>query len=378
MKLKFWIFGVLVVAAPVFMLTALSAKADASGVVILSPVAGQSSYAPGDGVKIEWSSGFSPSLRQPMVVSLLGPKFKRIRLGSVIRKQANGIYSVDWKVPGDFFEKNKISAGSVHFRIEIRQGGDLRNRFIGKNGQIQIQKTAPAQGVDGAGGNAVPNPGVALSERSRLVARYEFKSLLEAWVVKKLTAVNDTANDGFDLDPTEATDAVEKVYVRYPDQAGVLKVIAVPYSNGKAAFSGMDFYIPSRGIAMLELYVEPVDPKTHGEQFSGKTFRLGIQDVANNASTFEAVGQVSDATVHSLGSLQMTSTSINETVVKESVLEFAIPEKENRSLFNGDNTVFDFTVSSASASLGRLVFDVNQSGLTAVDGVRLYRNGQLL
>lgn len=366
--------GLLVLAMVLFVVSTVAAKDSSSGVVVLSPNAAQS-YAPGDWVKIEWSTDFSPSLRQPMVVSLLGPKFKRIRIGTVLKKQNNGVYSVAWKVPQNFFKIHKISAETVDFRIEIRQGGDLRNRFIGKNSQIKIQKMAPAQNGNDSVASPIPDTAVVLSERSRLVARYEFKSLLEPWVVKKLTVVNDTANDGFDPDSGEATDAVERVLVRYPNGSGALQVNAVPYSNGRAVFSGLDFYIPSRGTAMLELYVEAVDPAISGEQFSGKTFRMGIQEVSNNASTFEAVGQLSDTTIHSLASLQVTSSSISESVVKAGVLDFALVGNQPRDLFNGENNVFDFTVSSKSASLGRLVFDVGQSGLTTVDGVKFTRNG---
>lgn len=364
----------LALAIPVFMLSSMNAHAAASEVVVLSPTTLQS-YTVGDAVRVQWTSDFSPALRQPMVVSLLGPKFKRIRIGSVVKRQNNGIYSVTWKIPQNFFNSHKFTSEAIDFRIEIRQGGSLRNRFIGKGNQIRIQKEAPAQRGDGNAESVIPSPGATLTDRSRLVARYEFKSLLEPWVVQKLTVVNDTANDGFDSDLGETTDAVERVLVRYPDALGALKIVAVPYANGKAAFSGLDFYIPSRGTAMLELYVEAVDPAIGGEQFSGKTFRMGIQEVSNNASTFEAVGQISDTTIHSLASLQVTSSSINESVVKAGVLDFALVGDQPRALFNGENNVFDFTVTSKSASLGRLVFDVGQGGLAAVGGVKFTRNG---
>jgi hypothetical protein len=382
MNSRSFVSGFLVLTIAFFVLTGVNARADSTDLAILSPAAPQS-YQPGDTIKVEWSSGLSPSSRQPMIVELLGQKFKRYRIGSVTKKQNDGLYSVTWKIPENFFEMHKIVSDSPDFKIVIRQGNDLRNRFVGRDNLIKIQKNAPAQPAPngkGTSGNAIPNPSqisATLSSRSQLVASYEFKSLYEPWVVSRLTVVNDSNNDGFDPNPSETTDAVDKVYVRYPDGSGALQTSSAPYINGKATFSGLDFYIP-RGSANLDLFVDTVDPKTNGGKSSGKPFRMGIQDSANDASTFEAVGQISSTTINTLDSFQVSRSSSGESVVRTSVLDFAVTDNGPLGLSNGDSSLFDFTVSAASASLGRLVFDVNQTGLTSLDGAKLYRNGRPL
>jgi hypothetical protein len=362
-----------------FAMIGLGARGVAADGAILAPAVRQA-YVPGDSLRVEWTSDLAPTMRQPTVVYLLGPKFKRIRIGSVTRGERSGMYSLTWKIPADFLIRGN-RATALGFKVEIRTGNGLRNRMLSRGELIRIQKEVqdvPSKGVngtpDGLGQGTVPSDS-KLTDKDQLVARYEFKGLYEAWVVKKLTVVNDSGNDGFDPDPNETTDAVEKVSIRYPDASGVLRVVSVPYTNGRAAFSGLDFYIPSRGSATLELYVLPIDPKANGGQFSGKVYRMGIQDSSNGASTFEAVGQVSGATVNTPNSLQFSGSSIGESVVRNGVLDFKVANGEPRQLLNGENEVFEFTVSSQSAALGRLVFDVYQNGLTTLDGARLYRNG---
>lgn len=376
----------LILAVIIFTMTAVNVHADSKDLKITSPARLQS-YKPGDVISVKWSSAFSPSSSQQMVVNLLGLKADRYQIGNIIKKQNNGLYSVTWKIPADFFTANQISADSVNFRIEVKQGSNLRNRFISRGSLIKIRNNVtvpPVQNPNSGTVNTTPStttttPATTLSSRSQFVAKYEFKSLYEPWVIKKLTVVNDKNNDGFNPNPSETTDAVDKVYIKYPDETGAIKIVSAPYANGKASFSGLDFYIPYQSSAYLELYVDTIDPKVYGQQFSGKTFRMGIQDSSNNSSTFEAVGQYSDTTLNAPGQwLQFSSQSINESVVKESVLTLAVTSQTSLNLLNGDNNLFDFTVTSGSASLGRLVFDVNQGGLTTLDGAKVYRNGQIL
>ncbi len=382
MSLKTTGSAFIVLSLAIFMMAASDTRADSSTLTILSPTSLQT-YSKGDTVQITWSSGLIPSLRQPMTVFLLGPKFKRTRIGSISVNQKGGTYSLTWKIPDAFIERIKSKADSQDYRIEIRSGNELKNRLISATTLIRIQMNIPTTALPSPStppktSNTPSQPNLTLPDRSQLIAHYEFKSLYEAWTVKKLTVVNDSNNDGFDPNPAETTDAIDTVYVRYLDEFGTLKISSAPFAGWKATLSGLDFYIPSRSHATLDLYVDTVDPKLFGQNFSGRVFRVGIQDSANNATTFQAVGQVSGATINNFGSLQINSPSISESVVQSSPLAFAITDPTNAplSLINGDNTVFDFTISATQASLGRLVFDITQNGLTTLDGAKLFRNGQ--
>jgi len=330
-------------------------------------------YNPGYSVEFKWSTDYVPSRNHGMTLNLIYQNFKRYRIAYITSKTSNGIYDVKWPIPADFLAIRKINALSADFKIEIRPGDSLRNRIISA-ALITIGKTVPSILSGPSNPPASGGASVQLSPQSQLAAHYELTGNLEPWVIKKLTVVNDSDNNGFDPNPSESTDAISQVFLKYSNESGTTEIKSAPFLNYKATLSGLDLFIPKHGSAQLDIYAEPVNSATNGAQVSGKSYKLGIQDSLNDTSTFEAVGQITDTVINTPGVFQPTISKNNETVVRKNILNFDVPNGQ-QVLLDGDDDLFSFSITSNSASLGRIVFDVNQSGLTKLDYVRLSRNG---
>ena len=347
-----------------------------SGITLIKPTSA-TVYTAGDTVNINFSSDYQTDRKHPIIVSLIYNNFRRLRIAYITNKSDDGNYSVNWKIPSRIFEIRRLKTDSLDIRIEIRGGDNIRNRFYSAK-IIKINKPASSEITTPQIPETPVSPSETLSADAKLASHYGFHARLEPFIVSRLTVVNDTQNDGFDYDSSEVTDAVSKVYLKYKNAAGNEIIKSSSFINGKALFSGIDFYIPKNDDAYLDVYAEPMSASSNGGQFSGKSYKIGIQDTGNTSSTFEATGQISSTVVNSPSSLQMTASSVNEFNVKAGVLTFDVLPLDNSILLNGQTNLFSFSVSSASARLGRIVFDVNQNGLTSLDQVSVYRNGSLL
>jgi hypothetical protein len=212
------------------------------------------------------------------------------------------------------------------------------------------------------------------------VARYEFKALFEAWEVRKLTIVNDTQNDGFDYDRNEANPVLKRAIVRYKNKDGLTLEKSNFFGADRAIISDLAIFVPRNSSATVEIMVELLTPQEFGPHYSGRTFRVGIQDIGNNGTTFDAIGLVSSDRDTSFTSAQISGAqSIPTQIVRKAVPRFSAVQTEN-NLISGDNKAYSLTVKAegASVELSRLVFDVNESGLTAVDQAKVWRGSSLL
>lgn len=363
---------------------------DSPSFELLAPMERQT-YQLGDTLVIKWRAhNFTPSNLHGITVNLADRNsWKRTRIGFVTQPTDDGVYTVKWTIPDDFFWRKKIDGTSADFKIEIRAwDGDwfraLSTRslvnIIDLPGNMVVTKatvvTEEEVDEEPTETPVVSEPTIDLPASTQLASRYTFTTLLEPWVVQKLTVVNDTEGDGFELDLNETSDVIENIYVRYPDELGVLRVKSAPFVQGKATLSDLDFYIEKRNSADLEIWVDTVDPEMFGETYSGQTYRVGLLETGNNASTFRAVGQISSTVTNSPGGLSAAGNQIEEFVVRGGSPVFALIGSTERDLYNGEMDVYEFSVSAASnVGLARLVFDVTQGGLTTVDQVRILRNG---
>lgn len=355
---------------------------------IISPLAAES-FALGEEALVEFDTeGFEAELRTPITVTLI-ERFsrKRVRIGFVSQAPETGNYEVQWQIPEDLFEDKKIPGDRAYFKVFLsaRVDGKVVRRY-GKRSVITVDRSSTAPTGTLPTEVIVPDPVeepanetvIDLSDK-QLASRYSFQANAEPWEVRKLTVVNDTQGDGFDADPAEDTDAVSQIYVRYPNEAGELEVKQAPFQNGKATLSGLNFFIEKRSFAALEVFVDPIDLQQFSQNYSGLTYRVGLQDQGNNAASFEAVGQFSGATDNGLNSIQASSSSVEEFVIRKAGPTFNVLSNTQQNLFTGTNNVYEFSVASQGGlSLARMVFDVGQVGITSLEDVQFFRNGSLL
>lgn len=353
---------------------------------ILSPAERQT-YQAGDSLEIQFKAhGFKPDSRHGITVRLAERNtWKRARIGYITQAQEDDIYDFQWAIPENFFERYEFINPS-YFKIELRaeMNGKLVRKISSRSllyiqqegavptGTIQTIATVTDESSDGSAdaGNVIP-------DELQLVARYEFKSQYEPWVIQKLSVVNDTEGDGFDFDANEKTDVIRDAYVRYPTPTGTIEKKKASFATGKATFSDLNFYIPNRSTANLEILVDVVDPKYFNETYSGQTFRIGLMDIGNNESTFAAVGQYSGATDNTMD-IQVSADHIEEFMVRSGAPAFGLISVGGE-LANGAVEAYEFSISpSADIGIGRLVFDVAQDGLTTVDQIQLFKNNSLL
>lgn len=206
----------------------------------------------------------------------------------------------------------------------------------------------------------------------QLVGKYKFSAVDEDFNVKTLTIVNDT--DGGDFDNAALTSAVSDIILKFPDVNGVTQTASSSLSgSGTAKFAGLDFYAPSGQDVFLEIYADVSDSDGEGASLSGKKFRLGLQNVNNTISTFEAIGQSSSINDNFSDGDEVTNSSqIEEFVVRENVPVFSQNAVSNTKLTSTTMELFDMDVTvdgSGSVNLVRMAFDIavnNAGGVSAL------------
>lgn len=238
---------------------------------------------------------------------------------------------------------------------------------------------------------AKPNPALIISAVTQagadevLVGRYNFKGDNEGFYVTTLTIVNDLVGDDMGDDST-GTLAVKNIILKYPDAVGFLRTAkrSMP-SDGKARFSGLDFFAIRDENSFLEIYAELSTFAEIGPELSGESFRLGIQDVDNDTQTFRAVGAISGNQVTFGGGAQLTTDSdIEPFTIRKSSPVFQITSTTDQ-LLEGTNEIIEFSVTASdegSLGLGRFVFEVtlddaDTTGLSLSD-FKFYSGGTLI
>ncbi len=355
------------------------AQSDAPYFEILSPTERQS-YQPGDTVEIQFKAhGFSPSNQQGITVRLAERStWQRVRIGYITQPQNDGVYTFNWTIPDNFFERHDFDQDS-YFKIILRASvnGKLVRKISTKS-LLYIQEPAAAGPTSVLKTTATveeaPEPEKVIPTNAEFASRYSFEGFLEPWLIRKLTIVNDAENDGFEPDPSEISNVIETVYLRYPNEAGQTVEKSIAFTSYRAVFAGLDFYVPKNKPAYMEVWVKLNPPG----QFSGENFRLGLQETGNTASTFEAISQIT-STTDNVMNFAPSAYDVKEFVVRSGLPEFAVIGDTSRQLYSGDIEAYEFTFSAASnIGLSRLVFEVTQSGLTVIDQARILRNGNML
>ncbi|MBN2306523.1 S-layer homology domain-containing protein [Candidatus Peregrinibacteria bacterium] len=271
----------------------------------------------------------------------------------------------------------------------VASGGQL-NYASAPNPLITILTSGGLQAY--AEGN--PDADILVAGASeQLVAKYRFRANDEDFQVKKLTIANDNAATnavfGNDLDTGPA---VASITLKYPDVNGVTQTKTNPLSGGTAKFAGMDFYVPAGEDAFLEVYANVNTAAAVGEALSGQSFRLGIQNINNDITTFEAIGQSSSTNLNfgdTGGALGETTKISNYTDISTFVVRKTVPTFANvsasESLANGIKTLMSFSVTADSAgpvSFGRIVLNVDQADSDDASlntaNYQLYRGSSLL
>ncbi|MBU1017899.1 hypothetical protein KKA33_02605 [Patescibacteria group bacterium] len=355
---------------------------------ILSPTERQS-YQAGETIEIRWKAhNFLPTDQQGITLRIAERNsWKRARIAYITQTEEGGIYTFNWTIPDNFFDRYGFKAND-NFKIELRASqNDKLIRLISSQSLLNVQTDTTSTNVlkttvsvpaeEGVSEGAADAQNV-IPKGLQSVARYEFQAGPEPWVIRRLSVVNDTEGDGFEADPNESTEVIKQAYVRYPDKFDKLHYQNALLVNGKATFSNLDFYVPKRSTASLEVLVDVIDPRQFNEQYSGQTFRIGLMTIGNNASTFEAVGQISSAMDNTMA-IQVSTEDVREFMVRSGSPTFALLGGSQRALMNGDNEAYEFSITSVSdIGIGRLVFDVTQDGLTTVDQIAVFRNDSFL
>lgn len=197
-----------------------------------------------------------------------------------------------------------------------------------------------------------------------LVASYRFEAKSENWVVQKLTIVND--EEGNFGDQVSSTSAIASVTIKYSDANGIKQSGSSSMANGEARFSGLDLYVPANSSAQLEIYANINSLATVGDSLSGQVFRLGLRNVTNNETTFEAVSQTSSTKSNFTNSSDVTvSPYIKPFVVRQTVPTISTEEQTSHAPLNNElqKTLYGFSVkadSSGYLGLARMVFYIER------------------
>ncbi len=219
----------------------------------------------------------------------------------------------------------------------------------------------------------------------QLVAKYKFSAVDEDFMIETITIVNDS--NGGDFDSPVLTSAISDITLKFPDVNGVTQSASSSLSGaGTAKFSGpnFQFYAPAGQDVFLEVYADVSDSDGEGASLSGKKFRLGIMDVGNTISTFEAIGQSSSINDNFSDDDEISNAAqIEEFVVRENVPVFSQNAVANNKLTSTTMELFDVDVTvdgAGSVDLVRLAFDISVNdadagGELTLDDFVLNRDG---
>lgn len=255
---------------------------------------------------------------------------------------------------------------------EVIPSGDLINGAVDKNPLITVGATGNLTAT--AEGN--PDADIlVMGTQKVLVARYRFDAVTEAFTVRKATIFNDLFGR---FDKAEPTGAISSVTLKYPKENNAVEEKTVPFGQGFAKFSDINFYVPDGQEKYLEIYanISNNNPKT----LEGEEIRLGLQQIGNTIESFEALGKQSGKTLNFNVGNEVSQVSDIETFV----VRMARPVFENVGANNGDLIANEsiiskikVTANGASVGLQRLtyeldLFDANVANL-ALDNFKLFK-----
>lgn len=207
---------------------------------------------------------------------------------------------------------------------------------------------------------------VVAGTKMHLAAKYRFNAVDESFTGTTLTICNDITAPNF-CDHAVGTPVVSNVTIKYPNADGVMQTKSVALNqDGTAKFAGLNFFIPSGKDVFLEIYAD-VAPMTN-ENYSGKSFRLGLQNVGNALANTQFNGESSANESFEDGDEVTGSALIDKFVVRKTKLKFA-NVAAGSGLSNAQNTLLSFSVTAdaaGSATLARFVADLD---LTDTDGM---------
>lgn len=352
-------------------------------------------FIAGQTVEVQWKlSNFDPKKPHYLYIQNLDTElFKRIGVG---RTKTDDYIKYSWPIPENL-------TGEFRFRVSHQIKGQWvrrRSQTFNIKGADEVQESNQDEKEQTPKENNKPTEnnsstqlikpeffttnlepkGIAQKGLS-LVGFYSFNAQYEPWDVNRLTIVNDSQNDGFDIDINESTSILNKIFVRYKNKEGQVQEKGQPLNGNRATFSNLDFYVPQDKSGQLEVWADIKDPVDIDQQESGKTFRLGLQNISSNESSFEAIGVFSNSKITNPSGFGNSGPAPREFIVRKSSPIFKITNNTSPFLVNGKNTVFSFSITpsgKSAISLGRFVFDVNQNGIGTLDEAQLMRAGNLL
>ncbi|MBU0646238.1 hypothetical protein KJ611_02025 [Patescibacteria group bacterium] len=160
--------------------------------------------------------------------------------------------------------------------------GDTTTIVLTNNGDLMVS-------LDGS----TPTSTIVLGSSTGVtVSLFKFEATDEPFTVQKLTLLNCIDYNGDDLCDTFGEDsAIASAQISYKDSAGVDKSKTAYFSGGRAAYSSLDFYVPTTGSRTLAVTVNTNTVSSTGAT-SGDEFGLALSSDEAEAVTveFEAVG----------------------------------------------------------------------------------------
>ena len=202
-----------------------------------------------------------------------------------------------------------------------------------------------------------------------LASSYNFHSMDEARVIRKLDVINDFYGEFGDV--VEQTISVFRITIRYSDINDVEQTRSGYMSNGRASFSNLGFFVPKDGMATIEVYVDTCDFSVCGEGIHNG-FRVGV----DQDTSFMAVGEES-AEVQDFFEIE-GSVHIPAFGVRRS-RPFLDEVPGATVLMNGINTLYGITISADPEGdlvlVDELYFEID--GTVQISNFELWRGANL-
>lgn len=382
-KLQF--LFVITILATVLLMPAPAQAADPS--VTLDTDAA-TTYRIGDFIEIPITvRNYTPGVRPVSVYLIERPSLQRFWLGNIRVREGQTNYTFRFRVPENFFTIRRLMGESARFHIALNGISERRwTRALSTNLITVLNEKSPTAAAPSTGTSSGTSGSTSVETTVdvanwKFIARYNFVAQFEAWEVRKFTVVNDSQNDGFDYDLNENTSLIRRVMVQYKDKNGNTQQRITYFAGGRAILNNLNLFAPRDTESSVEVYAELMPFSELGSDYSGRTFRLGIQDIGNNGTSFEAIGLVSNNVDIGLNTINLSSgNSIKESIYRKAVPTISILSGNSQVLTPGQNDGLEFEVHAkgGSMSVGRLVFDVTQGGVSTLDQIQLLRDGATL
>lgn len=328
--------------------------------------------------------------KRPIFIYLIDKELNHQKRIGVIRLK-NKMGKLQWKVSEKILGNLKKNERSTYqIRTSVRhQRNWIRN--FSSNFEIRLNGTEASElfsddAPETLKEKKTPEPETENkpnlnSLNKQLVNEYIFSGQFEPWKIQRLTLVNDSENDGYEIDINESNSNIHSVSIEYLNEDNILKEKTVPFINNQAIFNGIDTFVPRNLSTNVKFYAYFSTEQSTNLSTQNKA-NLGLLNIGLSARYFEATGTISGLKDTKGNSLKIDPVNRNKTIVIQPTQPvFSANGNFQKTLIEGENTVFDFDVKSADnslISLGRLVFNVSQSEIGSIDQVEIRRNGSRL